>query len=383
MHRHIQGASASKAALGAGLRRYDATEPGGAFPSDIAAPPPEPENHNRSPTHSSSGAGRNQNRVRCCTMRRTGPACAGTTTLNRVAPSSDIAAPPPGPKPPPSPTARHSGAGRNPKTRLLPHHAPHHAEPGYASCSWRHHRRNPNKPPPSPPSVIPAQANPARLFTHCCTGYLPAPVDDVNDWPASAKNRNRHAPHPPVIPAQAKKSTSVAAPCAAWVTGLRPTPERLRLLKRHRGTTAGTAFPEQPPPEKPPTRPTRSSFRRGPESVQRLGPVATSGRQNPAPLKSRTERIASPNPLNRGLPPVSQARTPLPARFRASMFRDQADHCFLVGRVRFGNQQRERSQPDVVDHQAGPSSSRRPLRLRSRRTGRLRCACCRPRTDGS
>ena len=76
------------AAPGTGLRQHDDTEPGGAFPSDIAAPPPEPEKPQPKPHPPviPAQAGIQKTRLLPHHAPLWVPACAGTTTPNRVAP---------------------------------------------------------------------------------------------------------------------------------------------------------------------------------------------------------------------------------------------------------------------------------------------------------
>ena len=95
------------AAPGTGLRQHDDTEPGGAFPSDIAAPPPEPEKPQPKPHPLviPAQAGSEKPRVSLHQPPHWVPACADTTTVSRVAPFAV--------------TSRHPGREPNNRSRSL------------------------------------------------------------------------------------------------------------------------------------------------------------------------------------------------------------------------------------------------------------------------
>ena len=297
------------------------TEPGCAFPSDIAAPPPEPEKPQPKPHRRHSGAGRNPESTSVAA-----PCAALGTGLRRYddtepgcAFPSDIAAPPPEPeKSQPNPTRpsfRRRPESRKP--RVLPHHAPH----------W------------VPACAGTTTLNRLRLLQR------------HRGTTAGTENRNRS----PTRPSFRR----------------RPESRKPRLLPHHAPlwvpACAGTTTPNRVAPLEATSR----HHRRNPNNRRRSPTARHSGAgRNQCSARVRSDALvgtaakirhrSSPeqneslhrNPLNQGLPPgFPNRKTPLtPRRFGREHVHDQADHCFLVGRVRFGNQQRECSQPDVVDH---------------------------------
>ena len=157
------------------------------------------------------------------------PARAATTTLNRMALSQRHRGTTAGTRTTAAetPPARHSGAGRNQKTRLLPHHAPHRV-PACAGTTTLNRM--------------------APLQRH--RGTTPEPVQPPPKPRPPAPSFPRRRPEPEQPPENIRR-TSVAAPCAAWVPACAATTTLNRVKAFCSDIAAPPPEPRQPPPNPP------------------------------------------------------------------------------------------------------------------------------------